>query len=291
MKKLKQQNKELRDAYKAAETEKGRLAAQVEDLQQVRRPRTDDDACRTSHHGRTLSQEGRGADRGVGAVGNQDNEMILGQLQGQSEMLRNRVAVRPGGGDADAQRRKRGDEMRKALLSEDVGDDEEEGTQRKVRGSRLGYLVRRINAIIDRRMPFFNDIKLIQARYGSSVSAYFAFYYWLIINYYWLGLASVGVGVYHVIRLLQRGMGYQYLVGSAGLLPQFMAYSSFSNDEALVYAGLLLVFTAMLLWLALAKWVKEDRLAKSLDATEAELKVREGQARQAGRLGAREGSV
>lgn len=204
----------------------------------------------------------------------QDNEMIVGQLQGQSEMLRNRVTVRIGGGDADAQRRKRGDEMRKALLSDDGMDDEEEDmqkTQRKTRG--LGYLVRRVNAFVDRRMPFLNDIKLIQARYGHSVSAYFAFYYWLIVTYYWLGLASLALCVYHAFWLLGHGRSLSYLFMSSGVLPQLMVYSSFDPQERLMYVSMLLGFTLMLLAVALSKWVKEDRAAKSLDATEAELQV------------------
>lgn len=58
-----------------------------------------------------------------------------------------------------------------------------------------------------------------------------------------------------------------------GLLPYFMLYSSFHLDEALLYGGLTLVIAVILLWTALAKWALEDRIAKTLDANDAELQV------------------
>lgn len=99
----------------------------------------------------------------------QDNETLnfaLSQLQGQSEALRSRQA-RPAA-EADDQRRRRGDEMRKALLSDDVGDEDDDVMEKVKRSGLIVTLVRRVNAAIDKHMPFTKDIRFIQARCGRK---------------------------------------------------------------------------------------------------------------------------
>jgi len=206
----------------------------------------------------------------------QDNEALHFAL-GQSEALRNRQ-LRPNGVDvADDLRRRRGDEMRKALLlsSDDAGDDDYD-VMEKVKGMGVvRTMIRRFNTLIDRRMPFIHDIKVIQARFGSSVSAYFSFYYWLIISYYWLGMVCTAAMSYHIIQLLvYRHQQLPDIFRLYGILPYFMIFSSFTTDEALLYAGLTLIFAIILLITALSKWTREDIIAKTLDVNEADMKVR-----------------
>lgn len=241
----------------------------------------------------------------------QDNETLnlaLGQLQGQSDALRSRQQARPTEAAEADQRRRRGDEMRKALLTDDVGGgDEDEDVLDKVKRGSRGFLifmtlVRRLNKGLDKHMPFTRDIRFIQARYGTSVSAYFSFYYWLIIrlaavglhvnhrtvsdhhlfsltlwclrSYCWLALVCMGAMSWHVIKLmLYRSASVSDLFSLYGILPYVMLYSSFHVDEALLYAGLTVVIAVILLWTALTKWAREDRIAKTLDASDAELKV------------------
>lgn len=86
---------------------------------------------------------------------------------------------------------------------------------------------------------------------------------------------------WHIIKLLlYRSFTLSGLFALYGILPYVMLYSSFHTDEGLLYAGLTVVIAVILLWTALAKWALEDRIAKALDASESELKVRQSQLRQ-----------
>ena len=59
-----------------------------------------------------------------------------------------------------------------------------------------------------------------------------------------------------------------------GCLSSYLpTYPPIHPSQAPLYAGLVLSFTALLLYLALAKWIREDRFSKTMDAIEEELKV------------------
>lgn len=121
----------------------------------------------------------------------------------------------PGGGrhlatDLEAQRKREEARRQMYAANNDQGDDYEAllGLQDTVRSHGIITLIRkRFARIIHKYDPLQKDVRRVEARFGSSVAAYFYFFRWMIANYMILML----IGVIFLIRHLVALFSYQNL--------------------------------------------------------------------------------
>jgi hypothetical protein len=160
--------------------------------------------------------------------------------------------------------KKQGDAIRRALLT-----DEDVDIAISFDGiSNSKSLFISFQAWISKKLPFKNVIRKIEARFGSSVSAYFRFYRFLFLEFSFL---SIIVMVFSIMHLLEIGNSSNpdYL-STNGFLPGFMLYSSFKPSEGYYYTFFILLITFLYTAIILEMIVREDKIGKNLDAYEKE---------------------
>ncbi|RHY14164.1 hypothetical protein DYB36_001857 [Aphanomyces astaci] len=153
------------------------------------------------------------------------------QFQRTPNKFQNTVVHNAGRDELERQRNK--EALRQMIHGaadfEDEGAGDDLGDVRKSRRQRLLLLVRRFN-------PLVHDIKQIDARFGSSVSAYFGFCRWVMLNYLLLLVPTLYNVAIHVVELASQ-----------------------------VY---LTAVCACFLCISSHKWLREDRVAKLVHAAD-----------------------
>jgi hypothetical protein len=156
-------------------------------------------------------------------------------------------------GDLEAQRKR--DEQRRQMYSADGGaDDETEGIATVGVDSASSKWVKRLAALSRKYFPLNRDLRRIEARFGSSVAAYFSFARWMFINYLIMGVLCGLFLLKHVYSLNSfsalsaaerraqynsRGEPWTYYDWGAaswgeqvGFLPRFTMFSSFNPGDS-----------------------------------------------------------
>eukprot|EP00753_Platysulcus_tardus_P013050 PLAT3606.3.p1 GENE.PLAT3606.3~~PLAT3606.3.p1 ORF type:complete len:852 (+),score=356.19 PLAT3606.3:57-2612(+) len=123
----------------------------------------------------------------------------------------------------------------------------------------------RVKLWLEKHYPLSSSIRSIESRYGTSVAAHFELSRWVFVNYIYLSIMLCIVFLLHIFSLLSRDSVEWTAV--AGFLPVWVQFSSFTSDEALTYIATLWLCMALLLVLAVNKWIAEDRRAKEMDMT------------------------
>ncbi|RHY26004.1 hypothetical protein DYB32_007945 [Aphanomyces invadans] len=141
-------------------------------------------------------------------------------------------------------------------FDQDEMNDDDVGSVRKSRRQRFVLLLRRLS-------PFVHDVKQIEARFGTSVSAYFGFCRWVIFNYMLLVLPTVYNLTIHMLELNYSEWGL-----FTGTTPTFLLYPSYTSNESVHYSVYLTAVCACFLVMSSHKWLREDRVAKLVQASD-----------------------
>ncbi|CAK9097917.1 Transmembrane channel-like protein 5, partial [Durusdinium trenchii] len=170
----------------------------------------------------------------------------------------------PGGGrnlasDLEAQRKR--EEARRQMYNANDGEDGEIQIGLDDLSTSLGLfgrLYKRATLTMRKHFPLNEDLKRIDARFGSSVAAYFYFYRWMITNYMSITVLCVIFLIRHVLALLRfqemdsAAKHEQYNSAGeprlyfdwdssywgqvSGFLPKFLMFSSFNpGDTSTIY--------------------------------------------------------
>lgn len=180
------------------------------------------------------------------------------------------VPLGGGGGRANEELQKRSDDLRKALLFENDDEDVAITLDDLWKAKNFG---KRLMEYINYVMPFKKDISKIQSSFGSSVASYFIFYRFLFIQTFCATLVVLLFAFLHVFYISQHSHGssaYRTYVYTSGHMAAFTMYSSYSTAEGLNYDLCLLFILGFTLISLCWKLVNEDKLAKNLEALEAE---------------------
>jgi len=170
---------------------------------------------------------------------------------------------RGGANYEDEARRKREDARRQLFSGVDmIGDDDGELEHHEGVGY-LALLISRLKKWWDRRVPLQNDVRQIEARFGNSVASYFEFFRWIFMQ----NIAVAIISLFFTIKHWYRG-AFEWTDTVNVFMPKFMFMSSFTEEEALDYAGCIVLSNLALLYLAVRKWVREDRRAKAISVLE-----------------------
>ena len=160
-----------------------------------------------------------------------------------------------GGADrlADAEAKRKRDEARRQLFSDGAIDDEdhEAGIDTDGPQANVSSAWNRIKRWWRRHLPFKEDLRRIEARFGSSVACYFYFARWVIMTYFALTLFSLIFLLKHVLYLTNysengvsdpTGRSAQNIWKSTDwsaftvFLPKFLLISSYQGgDEKTLY--------------------------------------------------------
>lgn len=177
--------------------------------------------------------------------------------------VNNRNRPKPGVVD-DLQ--KRSEDLRRALLFED--ESEVVISFDSLLKSRNVLVV--LKEYIAQLKPFKRDIRMVQARFGSSVASYFLFYRYLFLESCVIGVVTMGFFLWHLIQLSYQGISFSTYFTATGYIPYVMSFSSFSSSEAIYYDVMLVMVSVYSLISIWTKLVEEDRKAKDLGALEQE---------------------
>ena len=120
-------------------------------------------------------------------------------------------------------------------------------------------LVKIIEAWIEKNFPFKNDIQRVHAMCGGTVSSYFLFSRWLVLQY---ALVSAMVCVFLVYHISAKWNKKDMWNLSSGLLPNFMLFSSFTDSERLNYSIMVTLGMCLMVVNGLLKYIREDRVIK-----------------------------
>jgi hypothetical protein len=92
---------------------------------------------------------------------------------------------------------------------------------------------------------------------------------WLVSSYLLAAAPAAAWLVIHSIVLAKSG---SFPLSSIGVVPAFMAYSSFAAKEGLTYTAMLVLVMGLQAVTALRKWLREDRLRCGMDLLDEEQK-------------------
>jgi hypothetical protein len=92
---------------------------------------------------------------------------------------------------------------------------------------------------------------------------------WLVSSYLLAAAPAAAWLVVHSIVLAKAG---SFPLSSIGVVPAFMAYSSFAAKEGLTYTAMLVLVMGLQAVTALRKWLQEDRLRCGMDLLDEEQK-------------------
>jgi hypothetical protein len=90
--------------------------------------------------------------------------------------------------------------------------------------------------IINTFIPFSNDVRKIQSRFGSAVASYFEFYRFMFLQFSLVAAISLVLCVFHLaLNTPKKGAR---VVSSRGVAPWLMKFSSFAPSENLSYSSI-----------------------------------------------------
>eukprot|EP01041_Mallomonas_annulata_P002214 gene2214-4302_t len=153
---------------------------------------------------------------------------------------------------------KRGEDIRRALLNEEDGDEADQYSNELLRRKSI---IEVIYSYIAYMTPFKEIIGQVQSSFGSSVASYFVFYRWII--------PVLFLTVIHLFYMINH-TGIVNMWHSDGYLPGFMLISSYTPSEKVIFVAILIAGMAVLVITCISKFIKEDRLRRELDAMESE---------------------
>ena len=191
-------------------------------------------------------------------------------------MSRNQVVGGGGGGGGgssaaalEEQRRKQREEARKALFTSG-GDDDEFGEIHTAEDQAwFKTFLLRAEQWINKKLPLAGDVRTVRGHFGASVASFFIFYRWIITTYIYSSILCVFFLIRHIFLLWYR-IDPQEFQRMNGLLPMFMTFSSYNENEKYEYLGLILLIACASFFDALRKWIKEDNISKEMSSIEAE---------------------
>eukprot|EP00903_Cladosiphon_okamuranus_P018655 g17170.t1 len=174
--------------------------------------------------------------------------------------------------DLDAEMRKRR-LARNALLAGVVEEEEDLViTLEGISTSTLAQLTGRFYRWLGKKLPLGADVRAIQARYGSAVASYFHFYRWLVGTYIFIAGLSLLWIVFHILKQVNQGSSTIFSATLIGIIPSFLAYSSFDTSNRNLYAVMVVLTTAVQVVSATIKWIREDKIRKELFIVDEEQK-------------------
>ena len=111
-----------------------------------------------------------------------------------------------GGSDrlAEAEAKRKRDEARRQLFSDgaiDDFDDDADFADDHLTGSNVSTFINRLKRQMKKRLPFKEDLRRIEARFGSSVACYFYFSRWVVMTYFGLMLLCFIFLLKHILYL------------------------------------------------------------------------------------------
>lgn len=125
--------------------------------------------------------------------------------------------------------------------------------------------LKKFKMYLARLYPLSRDLKQIEAYHGSSVVSYFRFFRWMIVIYLSLSIPCLIFLIRHVLALNQAGKAWK---GFKGIAPHLILFQSYQTTEAVEYTVQIGSFGIIMLLITLQKWIREDRMLKTVDALE-----------------------
>lgn len=185
----------------------------------------------------------------------------------EKQMLTNATQLkennRPRRRDTTAEWNKQRQEAIKQLIS---GTNEENADMIVVKSStKRNRTIEKVRNYLRKWYPFSADIQVIEARYGTSVASYFKFQRWIVLTYILLLIPTILHILSHIYDLQLRTPAYQDWKLYRGFAPDFIMIHTYTESEAVGYAGVLSMNCIILLWTTISKWIKEDRLLKATE--------------------------
>jgi hypothetical protein len=163
---------------------------------------------------------------------------------------------------------KRTEQLRKALLS---GENDEEVATISLAEINTKNFYKNFKAYITRSLPFKQDLRTVQARFGTSVASYFIFQRKVFLKMAFIGTVMLVFAIYHLALYFHNSAGTLsgYIQGT-GYLPKFMEFSSFSTKESFVYSSVVVLTMVFITCFLCYEIVSEHKNAITLEALEAE---------------------
>mmetsp|Transcript_40755 Transcript_40755/g.66087 ORF Transcript_40755/g.66087 Transcript_40755/m.66087 type:complete len:768 (+) Transcript_40755:174-2477(+) len=125
--------------------------------------------------------------------------------------------------------------------------------------------LRSIRRYVKTHGPLQQDVKYIEARFGTGISTYFIFFQFAVYSSIALFLLWTSLLFYHHILILRNEAADVKMTELVFGVPHSFLYSSFSSKEATAYAAVIL-FNALVMVIAVAvKQVHEHKFKKSVD--------------------------
>jgi hypothetical protein len=180
---------------------------------------------------------------------------------------------------------------------DEVQDEVSATTFNAVGQSWFGTCFHKLKRKWDKNKPLMSDVTYIEARYGTSVGAYFKFFRWIFNKYTLMFTIALIFMIIHLVNLgnaqsemsQAKNFDMNYLWQSSdwgnfdNVIPRAFLYSSFNpgtdgteettyqSGERILYGVLVLLINMAFLFVSAWKWVSEDRIAKEAELEETAL--------------------
>ncbi|CBJ30367.1 conserved unknown protein [Ectocarpus siliculosus] len=202
------------------------------------------------------------------------SEMMVAQARGGLTGGINRANARDSKNTRDREAEMRRRRLAKNALLAGVVEEEEDLviTLEGISTSSLAQLSGRFYRWLGKKLPLGADVRAIQARYGSAVASYFHFYRWLVGTYIFIASLSLVWIVFHVLKQVNQGSASVFSASLVGIIPSFLAYSSFDSSNRNLYAIMVVLTTTVQVVSATVKWIREDKIRKELFIVDEEQK-------------------
>ena len=178
----------------------------------------------------------------------------------------------------ESEERVKREKERKRLLQQGDDDDDAEGlfgTDDREEGF-LANQRRRLMKYIGKRIPLTKDIEQVEARFGSSVAAYYQFNRWVTINSLSILIVYMLIMILHfydlTVSIQEDDRKMDWVKHDLDFGPWFLSFvesfsfSAFSTNMKLTYSFLLIALNAVLIYISIQKWLVEDRKMKVIQA-------------------------
>jgi hypothetical protein len=182
----------------------------------------------------------------------------------------------------ESEERAKREKERKKLLQQGTEDEEGDAFALGEEGIGFGFigqLRRRLKKWWAKNAPLTKDVEQIEARFGSSVAGYYSFNRWVTINSLSIFAVYTFVLVLHLTTKAVNPVDDDYEMTpdytdfgtTLTSMASMVLYSAFTPDNAILYSTLLISLNAVLMFIAVRKWVAEDykmKVIRALQGTE-----------------------